>query len=200
MSDYSNSWTKGTGDTVEVADFTTEWSALETAIASKIDDGSVITKHSTGAQATTSGTSKEYTAIPSTVKRLTLMGDSVSVDAIGSLAIQIGDGSGGYVTTGYSGRALAVSNAAATSASTSGIGFLITLNTPAATNNNFVAQIINITGNSWICTAQSSEIVDDTGVFYVGRIDLTAALDRVKLLELGGATFDNGQINLIYEG
>lgn len=44
MSDYSSTFSKVTGNTIEVADFTTEFNAISTAIASKADvDGDTLT-------------------------------------------------------------------------------------------------------------------------------------------------------------
>ena len=37
MSDYSNTFTESTGDTIDTTDFSTEFSAIETAIATKAD-------------------------------------------------------------------------------------------------------------------------------------------------------------------
>lgn len=37
MSDYSNTFTESTGDTIDTSDFSTEFSAIETAIATKAD-------------------------------------------------------------------------------------------------------------------------------------------------------------------
>ena len=40
MSDYNNTFTESTGDTIDTTDFSTEFSAIETAIATKADSSS----------------------------------------------------------------------------------------------------------------------------------------------------------------
>ena len=59
--------------------------------------------------ASTSGTSIDFTSIPSWVKRITVMFDGVSTNGTSNLQVQIGD-SGGIENTGYTAAASGVAN------------------------------------------------------------------------------------------
>ena len=63
--------------------------------------GSLITSGT--AVASTSGTSIDFTSIPSWVKKITVIFNQVSVSGTSSTLIQLGTGSTTYTTTGYVG-------------------------------------------------------------------------------------------------
>ena len=89
-------------------------------------------------QATTSGTSIDFTGIPAGVKRVTLLGHSVSGSGTDEFMVQLGD-SGGIETSGYLGRYGRISGTgAATEGSTAG---LIMFNDAAALLNEIVVQL-----------------------------------------------------------
>ena len=153
------------------------------------------------AQATTSGTLKDFTGIPSWVKKITVMLDQVSTSGNSVPLIQLGD-SGGIENTGYDSQCVfintSVNDVTRFGSSTDGIrltadGHLLTYK---LTGN---IEIINISGNDWIVSGifDGGQAVMTT----VGRKTLSATLDRIRLTTAGGAnTFDNGSVNIIYQG
>src|SRR5262249_5244782 len=69
-------------------------------------------------QATTSGTSIDFTSLPSTIKRITVNFKGVSTNGTSAIIIQLGD-AGGIETTGYNG--ISMVPGVATTAWSSGI-------------------------------------------------------------------------------
>jgi hypothetical protein len=144
------------------------------------------------AVASTSGTSIDFTGIPSWVKRVTVMFSGVSTNGANSLLVQLGD-SGGIENTGYVSTSI---QAALTDSSTA--GFII--RSAAATNLFSGSMVIkNINGNEWV----SDHVVKQSttaNAFGAGDKTLSATLDRVRITTVGGTdTFDAGSINILYE-
>ena len=153
------------------------------------------------AVASTSGTSIDFTSIPSWVKRITVMFNEVSTNGIDAPMIQLGD-SGGVETTGYLGSASTSSSGVTTTfAFTTGFGLAGT--TGAATN--FFSGSVTITAfststNTWMC----SGVIGYSNVAatsYVGSSKtLSATLDRIRITTFNGTdTFDAGSINILFE-
>ena len=152
------------------------------------------------AVASTSGTSIDFTGIPSTAKRITVMFSGVSVSGTSTPLIQIGSGSvstSGYTSIGgqvYTGGAVV-------GFFTSTAGFVIANN--AAANIVYGTYVFTlISNNTWIgsssMTAGSSLnlILTSSG----GSPNLSGTLDRVRITTTNGTdTFDAGTINIFYE-
>jgi hypothetical protein len=144
------------------------------------------------AVASTSGTSIIFTAIPSWVKRITIMLNGV-INSTVSPIIQLGSGS--LTTTGYISTSTRTQSSSATGSSTSGFIILV----PSATNPNYGTMVLNLlSGNTWMSTHTGCNSVGDT---YTGSgtITLSGTLDRVSLTTTGGGTFSAGSVNIIYE-
>jgi len=144
------------------------------------------------AQASTSGTSIDFTGIPSWVKRVTVMFSGVSTNGTSALLVQLGD-SGGIENTGYVSTSI---QATLTDSSTA--GFII--RSATATNLFSGSMVIkNINGNEWV----SDHVVKQSttaNAFGAGDKTLSATLDRVRITTVGGTdTFDAGSINILYE-
>jgi hypothetical protein len=147
------------------------------------------------AVASTSGTSIDFTGIPSWVKRITVMFSGVSTNGTSLIQIQLGAGS--VATSGY--LASATNNAAASIATVaSTAGFAIN---SAAAANSFTGQLVFslISGNGWVALGSFSN--GGPNVFTTaGGITLGGTLDRVRITTVGGTdTFDAGSINILYE-
>jgi len=56
MSDYSSTWAKITGNTIEVADFTAEFDAIASAFPSKVENGDAVTFTTIGGTVITAST------------------------------------------------------------------------------------------------------------------------------------------------
>ena len=151
------------------------------------------------AVASTSGTSINFTGIPSWVKRVTVMFNGVSVSGTSSTLIQLGTGSTTYTTTGYVGGG-AIFSAVGVGGATFTTGFCFNNATAAASLSGNIT-ISNISGNTWVasgtCGANSTIFACITG----GNISLGAVLTAVRITTVNGTdTFDAGTINILYEG
>ena len=156
--------------------------------------GSNITRGT--AVASTSGTSIDFTSIPSWVKRITIVLQGISTS--GSSVIELRLGSGSITATGYvgSGMYTPISPAGGTTSTT---GFQV----PGISATNIrsgVYTLINISGNIWVasgCGAYSEVAGSWQGG---GNLTLSGTLDRVRLTTVNGTdTFDAGSVNILYE-
>lgn len=146
-------------------------------------------------QASTSGTSIDFTSIPSWVKRVTVMFNSVSTNGTSIVQIQLGSGS--VQTTGY--VAAAANDATGTTLTS---GFPLNDTASAAAETKYGTAIFSLLGsNTWTCNGTlhtpngNSAIID-----FAGGVTLSSALDRVRITTVNGTdTFDAGSINILYE-
>jgi hypothetical protein len=147
------------------------------------------------AQASTSGTSIEFTGIPSWVKRITVMFSSLSTNGASPPQVQIGSTT--FVTSGYLGAAM--SGAEVTNNST---GFLLNSGTFIASGVLSGGLILsNLSGNVWVSYGASGRS-DIARGFSLGGVltTLSGTLDRVRVITFNGTdTFDAGSINILYE-
>jgi hypothetical protein len=162
--------------------------------------GGVITSGT--AVASTSGTSIDFTSIPSWVKRITVMFNGVSTSGSSQLQVQIGSGS--VTTTGYNsvafyGLASAVQFQSATT------GFILEPSGNAASSTVRYGSLIlsSFGSNTWASQGMifpsvgATLVISDTGISPA----LGGTLDRIRITTLGGTdTFDAGSINILYEG
>jgi hypothetical protein len=149
------------------------------------------------AQNSTSGTSIDFTSIPSWVKRITVMFNGVSTNGTSFVQVQLGSGT--FTTSGYSSAASDLAGSVSTSTSTTGI--LFTRNGAAVDARTGMMRIANLTGNTWI--AESASFLTNAAITNIssGQIALSATLDRVRITTVNGTdTFDAGSINILYEG
>lgn len=152
------------------------------------------------AQASTSGTSIDFTSIPAGVKRITVMCSAVSTNGTSVPIIQIGSGSvtsSGYAAT--SGYAVSGSTTSATAQTT---GFPLTAAATAASAVTVIATLALISGNTWVFSISGTQTGGTATFIGGGGVSpaLSGALDRVRITTVNGTdTFDAGSINLIYE-
>lgn len=150
---------------------------------------------SSSAQASTSGTSIDFTGIPLWVKRVTVMFSGVSTNGTSNLIVQLGSGS--FTTSGYLGSAADTTGATQTNFTS---GFIFNNSASATQTCGGLMTIVNLTGNTW---AESSMVGDSAGAamrYGAGSVPLSGTLDRVRITTAGGAnTFDAGSINILYE-
>lgn len=147
------------------------------------------------AVASTSGTSIDFTGIPSWVKRITVMFSSLSTNGASPPQVQIGSTT--FVTSGYLGAAM--SGAEVTNNST---GFLLNSGTFIASGVLSGGLILsNLSGNVWVSYGASGRS-DIARGFSLGGVltTLSGTLDRVRVITFNGTdTFDAGSINILYE-
>ncbi len=151
------------------------------------------------AVASTSGTSIDFTSIPSWVKRITVMFNGVSTNGTSNIQIQVGSGS--ITTSGYLGSASIANNANQTVAATFTTGLPVVVGGAAATVTYGAVQICLISGNTWVATTSVGR--SDSAVAGCGggtSPALSGTLDRVRITTVNGTdTFDAGSINILYE-
>lgn len=148
---------------------------------------------------TTSGTTVDFTSIPSYAKRITVMFDGVSCSANAQLGLRIGD-SGGIEDTGYVSGCFTAASSGAFANST--VRFILTHSSMNTASNAYYGSVIltNLDGNSW-----ASQGVLHAAPTYgapaanAGTKTLSGTLDRLQIAFISG-NFDAGQINIMYEG
>lgn len=151
------------------------------------------------AVASTSGTSIDFTGIPSWVKRITVMFNGVSLSGTAYIRLQAGVG-GTPTTTGYASYSSLISGAAAVNsiAATSGLDMF---GASAAYSLSGALRFQNVTGNVWVIEGVTSSPVSGTFTqMSAGLVSLSGALNMVRITTSNGTdTFDAGSINILYE-
>jgi hypothetical protein len=151
------------------------------------------------AVASTSGTSIDFTGIPSWVKRITVMFSGVSTNGTSQVQIQIGSGS--VTTSGYSSATSYGLSAGQNGISTSAFLLEPTAVAGAATVRQGLVILSLISANTWVSQGNfnnnaTNAVIATSGVSPA----LSGALDRVRITTAGGTdTFDAGTINILYE-
>jgi hypothetical protein len=149
------------------------------------------------AVASTSGTSIDFTSLPSTIKRITVMFNEVSLSGTANLLIKLGT-SGGVVSTGYISTSNILNNASGSSGSSSTSGFLVFDGTAAYAFSG-TCVITLVSSNTFVAT-HSFKVSTSQIILGAGSIALGGTLDRVRITSDNGIdTFDAGTINILYE-
>ena len=152
----------------------------------------------TATSVSASGTSVDFTGIPSWVRRITVLFQGVSTNGASNYIIQLGT-SAGVTTSGYTGQYGFYSQASSTGGGALSDGFRIVSNAAAGLNYG-ICIFCNISGNTWVGSTNTSM----TSSGYTGQtngfISLAGTLDRVRITTQNGTdTFDAGTINILYE-
>jgi len=148
----------------------------------------------------TSGTSIDFTGIPSWVKRVTVMFNGVSTNGTSPLRLQLGTSSG-VVTTGYNCCASVLSSGVVTAAYTSGI-VLQPVGYAAAAyliyGNIFIS---SLGSNIWSVNSMLCAPAAPYNYTSAEGNTLSGTLDRIRISTVNGTdAFDAGSINILYEG
>jgi len=151
------------------------------------------------AVASTSGTSIDFTSIPSWVKRITVMFNGVSTSGSSVVQIQLGD-SGGFETTGYSGSADSIITSGSATTMSNGFTLERAGGAGAAQIRNGFAVFCLLGSNAWAMTSMNG--LSNTGLlnYAAGTKTLSDTLTQVRITTVNGTdTFDAGSINILYE-
>jgi hypothetical protein len=147
---------------------------------------------------TASGTSVDFTGIPSWVRRITVMFSGVSTNGTSSVQVQLGD-SGGVETTGYSSYAswATVANQTAASSSTTGLHIA----SAAIVSTRFgIMQIALMSANAWVSSHSYGDLGGTVAGSGGGAKTLSDTLTQIRITTVNGTdTFDAGSINILYE-
>lgn len=150
------------------------------------------------AVASTSGTSIDFTSIPTWVKRVTVMFSGVSTNGTSIPLIRLGTSSG-IESTGYLGSGIQLIDGSAVNGGTETTGIQIRGGATANAYNGAVS-ILLLTGNTYVADGCLSTSNAAIGFFVSGSKTLSSTLDRVRITTANGTdTFDAGSINILYE-
>jgi hypothetical protein len=149
------------------------------------------------AVASTSGTSIDFTSIPSWVKRITVNFSGVSnTGASASMIVQLGT-SAGVTASGYLGASSLIAATVTSQNYTTGFGSRSQA-AAAVLHGSFVINLVS--GNTWSAFGVLGNSNTATTVTIGGSVALAGTLDRVRITsENGTDTFDAGSINILYE-
>jgi hypothetical protein len=151
-------------------------------------------------QATTSGTSIDFTGIPSWAKKITINLVGVSTSGTNDLLLQLGD-SGGVEATGYLSAFSVLPNASAIAGGNTTTAFTIASGLAAASvlHGSVVLTLENASSFTWCERGTVAFSNTGTTVTSAGSKSTSAALDRVRITTTGGTdTFDAGAVNILY--
>ena len=151
------------------------------------------------AVASTSGTSIDFTGIPSWAKRITVMFNGVSTNGASVVQAQIGNGS--VISTGYANYTTASAGTISTISLTTGIALNTVGNSAAVCMYYGNISFTLITANTWVSNFVLGVYANaNTSTSGGGSLALSGALDRVRITTVNGTdTFDAGSINIMYE-
>jgi hypothetical protein len=195
--DYTATFPANTGNVV--TDSATQTLTNKTLTSPVITGASVSSMASSvitsgTSQASTSGTSIDFTGIPSWVKRITVMFNGVSTNGTSNLLVQIGSTS--FTTSGYLGSSADGPSLTAT-LFTSGFG-IRTGSAAAVVHGTVVISIV--TGNTWVAAGTLARSDGAAFISTAGTITLSGTLDRLRITTVNGTdAFDAGSINILYE-
>lgn len=196
----------GTAGNVLTSDGTTWTSAASIAAPAAVGqipfstDGTTYTATQKIAQGTavasTSGTSIDFTGIPSWVKRVTVMFNGVSLNGTSNFLVQMGAGS--IETTGYVSTAQSITAGVGGTNVSSTDGIIIPSGAAAAIISGHM--ILTLLGsNIWI-SSHVGKLTTVANCFGAGDKTLSGTLDRVRITTVNGTdTFDGGSVNILYE-
>lgn len=151
-----------------------------------------------------SGTSVDFTGIPSWAKRITVMLIGVSTSGTSAIIVQLGTGATPtYTTSGYVGYG---TNAASSSNSITSVTAGLPFSGISVAGNTYTSSntITSYGTNNWMGVAVGSggaTIVGNGTGYGSGYIALGSVLTAVRITTVNGTdTFDAGTINIMYEG
>ena len=147
-----------------------------------------------------SGTSVDFTGIPSWIKKITVSLSGVSTSGTSVIELRLGSSSGveatGYIGCCFFSQANSVGNLNLSS------GFMLD-GTVAATNSRSGTAIFSlITGNLWAGIGNfGCSDINRFNSFAGSKTVSGGTLDRISLTTVNGTdTFDAGSVNIMYEG
>lgn len=152
------------------------------------------------AKTSTSGTTVDFTGIPSWVKRITIMINGVSTSGSSNWLIQLGTSSG-VENTGYTSVGTFTGASVGGTSYTAGFGLIVGGATHVLHGPITVTRFSD-SANTWTCFGGLAGSGGAAGFIYStsGIKSLTGTLDRVRLTTVNGTdTFDAGSVNILYE-
>lgn len=154
-----------------------------------------------GTAVNATGTSIDFTGIPSWAKKITVMFNGVSTNGTSGMTVRVGNGT--IQTTGYSSSSSAFVNGASPSVSTLFSNGFVIYDDNVSDLTTLTMEICLFYGNKYISVHRgmangSTRTASKNGS---GSVTLSGPLDRLRITNNDGTSvFDAGQINIMYEG
>ena len=150
------------------------------------------------AQNSVSGTSIDFTGIPSWVKRVTVMFNAVSTNGTSFVQVQLGTSSGIH-TTSYNCSFTSITGTNVCGVGSNASGAVVAGGNASVSRIGSIVFAAQFT-NTWSFTGITADNTTSAMTNCSGIVALTGTLDRVRITTLNGTdTFDNGLINIMYE-
>jgi hypothetical protein len=152
------------------------------------------------AKNSTSGTSIDFTGIPSWVKRITVMFNGVSTNGTSVVQIRIGTG-GSPDNSGYAGVVTLFNSSGAGARAWNTSGCDLERSSQAAASVRQASIVLSlVSSNTWVFSGSVAYTNTEVAYTTCGQKSLSGALDIVRLTTvLGTDNFDAGSVNIMYE-
>jgi len=149
--------------------------------------------------AATSGTSIDFTSIPSGTKFIYISIVGVSTNGSDDIVFQLGD-SGGIETSGYLGSSSQLDSTPTVSLATDGF-HISSGGSGHVRHGTLILVRENSSSNTWVASGNWSRSDSSQCHTAAGSKSLSGELDRVRMTTSGGSnTFDLGEINITFGG
>jgi len=152
--------------------------------------------------ASTSGTSIDFTSIPSWVKRITVMFNQVSTSGSAYKYIRLGTSSG-IVSTNYNSASSLIYGSNSCEVLGESSAFLIRSDVAGERlSGHAVVTLVDASNYIWSFSSVVSNTTTTTRTWHSGgSLSLGGVCTQLRLLASNGSdTFDNGSVNILYEG
>lgn len=159
------------------------------------------------AKVSTSGTTVEFTGIPSWVNKITVMFNGISGTGTSYCIVQ-GGTSGGYETSSYvcNGSNLGAGSGASATTIAFTNGFPISASSLGAASETLVGTLTHAGSNVWLWSCTGTLDATAAITWGVGKKTLSGTLDRIRIAlstsatsMAGTDTFDAGSFNISYQ-
>jgi hypothetical protein len=147
---------------------------------------------------TASGTSVDFTGIPSWVKRITVMFVGLSTNGTSGLIIQFGI-NGTWLTSGYAGASDDMGSTVNPTSFTTGFGIGDNPASATATRHGQYT-FSKLSDTVWVGAVVGAYSNSAAIIAGGGSLTLSGIADSIRVTSVGGVnTFDAGTINIMYE-
>lgn len=148
------------------------------------------------AVALTGQTSVTLSGIPAGVDRITVMIKGASLDGTSIPWLRAGTAGGGVAVTGYDCSSTSQSGSSVLRETTA---LNLSIAQVAADIFTMLCTLVRASGNTWLLTSVGKYENDISMRNAMGSVVLGDSLDRIQLTSSTGATYDAGEISVIYE-
>jgi hypothetical protein len=150
------------------------------------------------AQNTTSGTSIDFTGIPSWAKRITVMFNGVSTNGSTAVTLRMGTASSIEIT-GYLGGTANMFQGTGGAVIAFSTGFDSNMSGPTISRNGLLT-LVNLSGNIWCLAGVISSDTGGGAASLGGSKTLAGVLTQLRVTTANGTDlFDAGSVNILYE-